>query len=220
MKESSDGYLKLCVCTNWIWMIFYFIGIVSHYHCNSKPFDSQKQQAQQSARKIMIFFALVSIWGFPNDRYSSLDGANITLFPSEEASNHHPRVQRCIGLMSCALSLTQQKLPRIRFGVPTDVPHFCKKNWESGDGSEWLFLVIFAFHGGQFWYLHTHTNSTLLFRWQTGSIKEKSLALMSASNMLVMWVMNRKCHCQKIQYFDKPLAMVDSMLILNYWSVA
>ena len=109
-------------------MIFYFIGIVSHYHCNSKPFDSQKQQAQQSARKIMIFFALVSIWGFPNDRYSSLDGANITLFPSEEASNHHPRVQRCIGLMSCALSLTQQKLPRIRFGVPTDVPHFCKKN--------------------------------------------------------------------------------------------
>lgn len=159
MKESSDGYLKLCVCTNWIWMIFYFIGIVSHYHCNSKPFDSQKQQAQQSATKIMIFFALVSIWGFPNDRYSSLDGANITLFPSEEASNHHPRVQRCIGLMSCALSLTQQKLPRIRFGVPTDVPHFCKKNWESGDGSEWLFLVIFAFHGGQFWYLHTHTQT-------------------------------------------------------------
>ena len=131
MKESSDGYLKLCVCTNWIWMIFYFIGIVSHYHCNSKPFDSQKQQAQQSATKIMIFFALVSIWGFPNDRYSSLDGANITLFPSEEASNHHPRVQRCIGLMSCALSLTQQKLPRIRFGVPTDVPHFCKKKIEN-----------------------------------------------------------------------------------------
>ena len=118
-----------------------------------------------------FFVGMIHYWGvLPNDRYSSMDGANINIIYSvsvrKEASDNHPRVQWCIGPMPFALSVKQQKLPWITFDVPTDVPHFLKTVWESCESHWWqqwvIGLVDLLFLGGSSDICENTLNSILM----------------------------------------------------------